>query len=142
MQHAIALARRAQAQGEVPVGAVIVENDQIIGEGWNQPISTVDPTAHAEIRALRQAATHKQNYRIPGAVMYVTLEPCVMCAGAIFHARLGLVVFGTCDPKSGAAGSVTNLFDNSSLNHHARVTGGMLQQDCASLLQEFFRERR
>ncbi len=136
------LATRAETEGEVPVGAVIVEKDQIIGEGWNQPIGTVDPTAHAEIRALRQAAVRKQNYRIAGAVMYVTLEPCAMCVGAIFHARLAQVVFGTYDPKSGAAGSVINLFDNTSLNHHAQVTGGMLQQECGGLLQKFFRERR
>ena len=142
MQHAISLARRAQEEGEVPVGAVIVENNQIIGEGWNRPIRMVDPTAHAEISALRDAAARKQNYRIPGAVMYVTLEPCVMCAGAIFQARLGQVVFGTYDPKSGAAGSAINLFDNLTLNHHSQITGGILQQECTSLLQEFFRERR
>lgn len=136
------LAQRAQAEGEVPVGAVIVYNDALIGEGWNRPITTSDPTAHAEVCALRDAAVNLKNYRLPGAVMYVTLEPCVMCAGAIFHARLGQVVFGAHDPKSGAAGSVINLFESSRLNHHARLTGGVMQQECASLLQEFFRQRR
>lgn len=142
MQHAMTLARRAQAQGEVPVGAIIVDNDQIIGEGWNQPITTVDPTAHAEIHALRNAASYRQNYRMPGAVMYVTLEPCVMCTGAIFHSRLARIVFGAYDSKTGAAGSVINLFENGQLNHHARITGGILQSECTKLLQDFFRERR
>jgi len=142
MRHAIQLARRAQAEDEVPVGAVIVHNGEIIGEGWNAPISSRDPTAHAEVRALRHAAEKMQNYRMPGAVMYVTLEPCAMCAGAIFHARLSRLVFGAYDPKSGVAGSVINLFENNKLNHHSLASGGVLQQDCAILLQDFFRERR
>lgn len=142
MRHAIMLARRAQSEGEVPVGAVIVDQGQIIGEGWNAPIRSHDPTAHAEIHAIRHAAEKLQNYRISGAIMYVTLEPCAMCAGAIFHARLGRLIFGASDPKSGVAGSVINLFDNNKLNHHSLASGGVLQQECAALLQDFFRDRR
>jgi tRNA(adenine34) deaminase len=142
MRHAIDLARKAQELGEVPVGAVLIKHNQIIGEGWNNPIEKNDPSAHAEIQALRSAAQRQKNYRLPGSVLYVTLEPCVMCAGAIFHARLERVVFGTFDPKSGAAGSVLNLFDISKLNHHTQVTGGVLEKDCSELLVNFFSERR
>jgi tRNA(adenine34) deaminase len=142
MRHAIMLAQRAQTEDEVPVGAVIVDDGEIIGEGWNAPIGSSDPTAHAEIRALRHAAANLQNYRMPGAVMYVTLEPCAMCAGAIFHARLARLVFGAYDPKSGVAGSVINLFENNKLNHHSLACGGVLQQECAAVLQDFFKGRR
>jgi len=126
----------------VPVGAVVVDDEKIIGEGRNQPISSSDPTAHAEILALRGAAGSRQNYRIPNATLYVTLEPCVMCAGAIIHARLGRVVFGAFDPKAGAAGSVIDIFALEDINHHTGVMGGVLQQDCGKLLTSFFKERR
>lgn len=142
MQHALDLARRARDEGEVPVGAVVVENGEIIGEGWNRPIAAHDPSAHAEIQALRSAAAGKRNYRLPGTVLYVTLEPCAMCAGAIFQARIAGVVFGAGDPKAGAAGGVVNLFEDGRLNHHASVRGGLMQEECAGLLQQFFRERR
>ena len=142
MQHAITLARRAQDLGEVPVGAVILKDNQIIGEGWNQPIGNNDPSAHAEIQALRMAGQKLDNYRLPGSVLYVTLEPCVMCVGAIFHARLARVVFGAYDPKSGAAGSVLNLFEISKLNHHTELRGGILEKDCSELLVNFFSKRR
>ena len=142
MQHALELANRAIQDGEVPVGAVIVVNEEIIGEGWNQSISTSDSTAHAEIQALRSATTLKQNYRIPDATLYVTLEPCLMCTGAIFHARTNRVVFGAYDPKSGVAGSVINLFMDKKINHHTEVVGGILEEDCAKVLKNFFRMRR
>jgi len=144
MQYAIELAKQAEQHGEVPVGAVIIDNisNEIIGEGWNCPISTNDPTAHAETRALRKAAASRQNYRLPDTIMYVTLEPCVMCAGAIFHARIGQVVFGAYDPKAGAAGSVINVFGNVRINHHTQIQGGVLEHDCAGLLKDFFKGRR
>ena len=142
MRHAIKLAQKAQDLDEVPVGAVLVDQNQIIGEGWNNPIAKNDPSAHAEIQALRSAAQKKENYRLPGSILYVTLEPCVMCAGAIFHARLARVVFGAFDPKSGAAGSVINLFEISKLNHHTQVTGGVLEKECSELLVNFFSKRR
>ena len=142
MQHAIKLARRAQDLDEVPVGAVLLKDNQIIGEGWNQPIGKNDPSAHAEIQALRKAAQKMENYRLPGSVLYVTLEPCVMCVGAIFQARLARVVFGAYDPKSGAAGSVLNLFEISELNHHTELSGGILKKDCSDLLVNFFSNRR
>jgi len=142
MQYAIELAKRAEAEREVPVGAVIVENNDIIGQGWNRPISGHDPTAHAEIQAIRAASTRKKNYRLPGATLYVTLEPCAMCAGAIFHARIARVVFGAFDPKAGAAGSVIDMFENTRLNHHAQIIGGVMKEACAGLLQDFFRVRR
>ena len=142
MKHAIELAGKAQDLGEVPVGAVIIKENQIIGEGWNNPISNNDPSAHAEIQAIRGAAQNQGNYRLPGSVLYVTLEPCVMCVGAIFHARLARVVFGAFDPKSGAAGSVINLFEISKLNHHTQVTGGILEKECSELLVNFFSKRR
>ncbi len=142
MQHAIMLAQRAQTEGEVPVGAVIVDNDRILGEGWNQPITMLDPTAHAEIRAIRQAAANRRNYRLTGATLYVTLEPCVMCAGALIHARITRVVYGASDPKAGAAGSVFDVLGTDRLNHIVDVTPGLLAEQCSHLLTEFFRNRR
>lgn len=142
MSRALALARRAGEEGEVPVGAVIVREDACIGEGWNRPIAARDPTAHAEIGALRAAGVHAGNYRLPGATLYVTLEPCVMCAGAIVHARIATVVYGAADPKAGAAGSVFNVLDSPQLNHRAVVQGGVCAADCAALLQDFFARRR
>jgi tRNA(adenine34) deaminase len=142
MQQALELARRAETEGEVPVGAVLVLDNAIIGEGWNQPIAAHDPTAHAEINALRAVAAGVGNYRLPGAELYVTLEPCVMCAGAIIHARLARVVFGARDPKSGAAGSVFNILGTERLNHKVEVLGGVLESECAALLQNFFRNKR
>jgi len=142
MRRALELARHAEEAGEVPVGALVVLNDEIIGEGWNQPIVTHDPTAHAEIVALRAAAVRTKNYRIPEAVLYVTLEPCAMCAGAMVHARIARVVYGAADPKSGAAGSVFNLLESSTLNHRAQITRGMLAQECGDILRRFFESRR
>jgi len=142
MRRALELARHAEEAGEVPVGALVVLNDEIIGEGWNQPIVTHDPTAHAEIVALRAAAVRTKNYRIPEAVLYVTLEPCAMCAGAMVHARMARVVYGAADPKSGAAGSVFNLLESSTLNHRAQITRGMLAQECGEMLRNFFAARR
>lgn len=142
MRFAIRLAERAQQEGEVPVGAVIVANGRIIGEGWNCPITTNDPTAHAEIRALRHAAGQSGNYRVPGTTLYVTLEPCVMCAGALIHARVARVVFGATDPKAGAAGSVFEVLGTDRLNHRVEVVKGILAAECGALLSEFFRSRR
>ncbi len=142
MRHALELARRAQVEGEVPVGAVVVLDEQVIGEGWNRPISASDPSAHAEIQALRSAATARKNYRLVGATLYVTLEPCAMCVGAMFHARIRRVVFGAADPKTGAAGSTLNLFEEKRLNHHALVQGGVLAAECGALLSAFFASRR
>lgn len=142
MRHALDLACRAREAGEVPVGAVIVLDGVTIGEGFNAPISSADPTAHAEIRALRAAAAQLGNYRLPGSTLYVTLEPCAMCVGAILHARVARVVFGAPDPKTGAAGGVIDLFAVERLNHHAQVQGGVLAQECGALLRAFFREKR
>ncbi len=142
MQAALAQAQAAGAAGEVPVGAVVVFNGRIIGTGRNAPIQTCDPTAHAEIVALRAAAQHLGNYRLDNCELFVTLEPCTMCAGAMLHARLKRVVFGAPDPKTGAAGSVSNVFAQSQLNHHTQVQGGVLREACASLLQDFFRQQR
>jgi tRNA(adenine34) deaminase len=144
MQHAIMLAGRAASAGEVPVGAVIIddENGRILGEGWNQPISLVDPVAHAEICAIRQAAANRRNYRLTGTTLYVTLEPCVMCAGALIHARVGRVVYGAADPKAGAAGSVFNILGTDRLNHVVTLTPGILAAECGQMLSEFFRIRR
>ena len=136
------LAREAGAAGEVPVGALVVMDGQVVGRGGNQPIGRHDPTAHAEIMALRDAATRRGNYRLPGSTLYVTLEPCAMCAGAIMHARMDRVVFGARDPKTGAAGSVIDLFAETRLNHHTAVTGGVLADECGSLLSGFFAARR
>lgn len=142
MQRALALARRAAAQGEVPVGAVIVRGGEILGEGANCPIAHHDPSAHAEIEALRAAGRAVGDYRLAGATLYVTLEPCIMCASAIVHARLDRVVFGAWDPKAGAAGSIADVFTIPQLNHRVDVFGGVLAEECATLLTEFFRARR
>ncbi len=142
MQRALELAQLAQKEGEVPVGSVVVLKERILGEGWNRPISAADPTAHAEIQALRAAASALRNYRLTEATLYVTLEPCVMCAGAMFHARIGRVVFGASDPKAGAAGSIVDLFKNERLNHHAQIQGGVLASECGALLSRFFASRR
>lgn len=142
MRRALELARRAADAGEVPVGAVVVKEGRIIGEGWNRPIGNRDTTSHAEIEAIRAANRATGNYRIPGANLYVTLEPCAMCIGAMFHARIARVVFGAPDPKTGAAGSVIDLFAESRLNHHATVEGGVLGDECSALLRDFFAARR
>ncbi|MBI3525134.1 MAG: tRNA adenosine(34) deaminase TadA [Betaproteobacteria bacterium] len=142
MREALLLARHAAALDEVPVGAVVVLDGRIVGRGYNQPIVRHDPSAHAEIMALRDAASQLGNYRLPGCALYVTLEPCVMCAGAIMHARIARVVFGATDPKSGAAGSVVDLFAENRLNHHAGVSGGVMAEECGALLSGFFSARR
>jgi tRNA(adenine34) deaminase len=142
MRLALDQAHNAWLLGEVPVGAVIVRDGKVLATGYNRPIGDSDPTAHAEIVALRQAASLLGNYRLPGCTLYVTLEPCAMCAMALMHARVQRVVFGTRDPKTGAAGSVLNLFDEPRLNHHAELLGGVEAEACASLLQDFFRSRR
>ena len=142
MEQAIAQARRAEALGEVPVGAVVVRDGAVIATGYNHPIGTHDPTAHAEIMALRTAAQVLGNYRLPGCTLYVTLEPCAMCSGAMMHARLARVVYGATDPKTGACGSVLNLFDEAMLNHHTALHGGVLGEQCGALLREFFATRR
>lgn len=142
MRLALDQAQNAWALGEVPVGAVVVKDGQVIATGFNQPIGTHDPTAHAEIMALRAAATILGNYRLPGCELYVTLEPCAMCSGAMIHARLSRVVYGASDPKTGACGSIVNLFEQNQLNHHTQLTGGVMAQECGTLLKEFFAERR
>ncbi len=142
LREALGLARQAADAGEVPVGAVVVQDSQIIGRGYNQPITRHDPTAHAEVLALRDAAQHLGNYRLTNCVLYVTLEPCCMCVGAILHARIARVVFGAADPKTGACGSVVNLFAESRLNHHAEVSGGLLADESSLLLKTFFAQRR
>ena len=142
MRRALELARHAEEAGEVPVGALVVLNDEIIGEGWNQPIVSHDPTAHAEMVAMRAAAARMKNYRLTGATLYVTLEPCAMCAGAMVHARIARVVYGAADPKAGAAGSVFNLLESTALNHRAQVTGGVLADECGEILRNFFESRR
>ena len=142
MRAAMALAREAGANDEVPVGAVVVLNGDIVGRGFNQPIGRRDPSAHAEIMALRAAADVLGNYRLPGCELYVTLEPCVMCAGAMMHARLSRVIFAARDPKTGVAGSLLNIFDQTQLNHHTLVTPGVLADECAALLKDFFASRR
>jgi tRNA(adenine34) deaminase len=142
MRAALEQAQRAWGQGEVPVGAVVVKDGVVIARGYNQPIGKHDPTAHAEIVALRAAAEVLGNYRLPGCELYVTLEPCVMCSGAMMHARLARIVYGAPDPKTGACGSVVNLFEQEQLNHHAQTVGGVLADDCAGLLKSFFAARR
>jgi tRNA(adenine34) deaminase len=142
MSEALTLAMSAGQAGEVPVGAIVVCDGQIVGRGYNAPISSHDPSAHAEIQALRAAALALRNYRLAGCTLYVTLEPCAMCAGAIQHARVARVVFGAADPKTGACGSVVNLFAEPLLNHHAQIEGGLLAEQCGEVLTNFFRERR
>ena len=142
MQQAIALAQQAAEQGEVPVGAIIVKDGAIIGKGSNTPINTHDPTAHAEIIAMRDAAQRIGNYRLVDCTLYVTLEPCAMCTGAMQHARIARVVYGASDAKTGACGSVVDLMAEAKLNHHAVVEGGVLAEECGSLLSTFFKARR
>lgn len=142
MAAALELARDAQARGEVPVGAIVVKDGAIVGRGGNATIADRDPTAHAEIVAMRDAARALGNYRLPGCDLYVTIEPCAMCAGAIQHARIGRVVFGAGDPKTGACGSVVDLFSVPALNHHAAVMGGVLAAECGKLMSDFFGARR
>ena len=142
MRRALDLARHAEQAGEVPVGALVVLNDEVIGEGWNQPIVSHDPTAHAEIVALRAAAARMKNYRLTDTTLYVTIEPCAMCAGAIVLAKVGRVVFGAWDEKAGMAGSVGDLLRHPRLNHRPEVVGGVLADECGALLREFFQARR
>src|SRR3972149_759376 len=142
MAEALALARQAAESGEVPVGAVVVKDGAVVGRGYNRPVSGKDPTAHAEVMALRDAAERVGNYRLGDCELYVTLEPCAMCAGAIMHARVSRVVYGAADPKSGACGSVVDLFAERRLNHHAGVTPGVLAEECGRMLAAFFAARR
>jgi tRNA(adenine34) deaminase len=142
MDEALLLARAAAARDEVPVGAIVVRDGAIVGRGGNAPIAGNDPTAHAEIAALRDAARAVANYRLPGCTLYVTLEPCAMCAGAIMHARIARLVFGARDPKTGACGSVVDLFAEPRLNHHATVVAGVRADECGRLLSDFFAARR
>jgi len=142
MREALALARQAEARGEVPVGAVVVKDGLVVGRGFNAPISRHDPSAHAEMMALRDASARLGNYRLVGCELFVTLEPCVMCVGAVFHARIARVVYGARDPKTGSAGSVLDLFAASQLNHHARCEGGVLADECGKVLSDFFAKRR
>ena len=142
MRAALELAREAEQSGEVPVGAVVVMDGEIIGRGSNAPIGRHDPSAHGEMLALRDAAQRVGNYRLVGCELFVTLEPCLMCVGAMFHARIARVVYGASDPKTGAAGSVMNLFEEQRLNHHAEVKGGVLADECGKVLSEFFAARR
>ena len=142
MREAISLARAAECLGEVPVGAVVVQNGVIVGRGFNSPIGESDPTAHAEIAALRDAARTLNNYRLPGCELFVTLEPCAMCAGAILHARIARVVYGARDLKTGVHGSVLDLFAVERLNHHTEIVGGILAEECGRLLSDFFAGRR
>ena len=142
MTRALELATQAQDQGEVPVGAVIVYNGEIIGEGFNQPIMLADPSAHAEMQAMRKAARRLDNYRLADTTLYVTLEPCAMCAGAMVHARIKRLVYGAADPKTGATGSVFNLVQAEQLNHQLEVDGGIMDKECGELLRDFFKKKR
>jgi len=142
IKEAIILAKQAADDGEVPVGAVVVKDGKIIGRGWNQNIGLNDPTAHAEIMAMREAGNSQANHRLPGCTLYVTLEPCVMCAGAMIHARLERIVFAATDPKTGAAGGKFDLLSNPAHNHAPVVNGGCLADECSALLKDFFRQRR
>lgn len=142
MTRALELAREAERAGEVPVGAVIVKDDSIIGEGWNRPITTKDPTAHAEIVALRAAAQTLFNYRLPDTTLYVTLEPCAMCASAMVHARVKRLVYGATDPRAGAAGSIFNIVQHAVLNHRIECEAGVMAEECGTLLRGFFVARR
>ena len=142
MREALLLAQQAAELGEVPVGAIVVKDGVIVGRGSNAPIGSQDPSAHAEILALRDAAKKLGNYRLVDCSLYVTLEPCAMCAGAIQHARIGQLVFGAKDPKTGACGSVVNLMTEDKLNHHTEVASGVLESECGQLLSDFFKQRR
>lgn len=142
MRHALDLAKLAESKDEVPVGAILVQDEKVIGQGHNCTIATHDPTSHAEILALRQGGKALRNYRLPETTLYVTLEPCAMCAGAIIHARLGRVVFATRDPRTGASGSVFNILQNTALNHQVSVTENVLQAESSALLKAFFKKRR
>ena len=142
MQRALELAREAERMGEVPVGAVLVLGDECVAEAWNQPVAAHDPSAHAELLSLRQAGQKLGNYRLDDTTLYVTLEPCAMCAGAIIHARVARVVFGAVDPRAGAAGSVFQILDSGKLNHRVRISGGILETACAEILQDFFKKKR
>ncbi|WP_075181522.1 tRNA adenosine(34) deaminase TadA [Pantoea sp. 1.19] len=142
MRHALTLARRAWDEGEVPVGAVLVQGERVIGEGWNRPIGHHDPTAHAEIMALRQGGQVLGNYRLLDTTLYVTLEPCVMCAGAMVHGRIGRLVFGARDGKTGAAGSLLDVLGHPGMNHQVTLSEGVLADECAAMLSAFFRQRR
>ena len=142
MRHALRLAEHASAEGEVPVGAVLIKDGEVVGEGWNRPIAAHDPSAHAELVALRAAAAAVGNYRLLDTTLYVTLEPCVMCAGAIIHARLTRVVYGAGDPKTGAAGGAIDIFAAPFVNHRVAVQGGILAVECGEILTGFFKERR
>jgi len=142
MREALALAGEAAAAGEVPVGAVVVKDGRVIGRGFNRPIGSADPTAHAEIVALREAAAAERNYRLPGCQLFVTLEPCAMCVGALVHARFARVVFGAKDPKTGACGSIVDLPAIAHWNHHGRFEGGLLADECSAALKDFFAARR
>jgi tRNA(adenine34) deaminase len=142
MRMAIEQAQLAAQSGEVPVGAVLVKDGQVISKAFNKPIANHDPSAHAEMLALREAALSEGNYRIPGSTLYVTLEPCAMCSGAMLHARIDRVVFGAPDPKTGAAGSVLDLFASKQINHQTSVEGGIMSEECGQLLRDFFKGRR
>jgi tRNA(adenine34) deaminase len=142
MREALALADEAARSGEVPVGAVVVKEGAVVGRGFNRPVGTADPTAHAEIVAIREAATALGNYRLPGCDLYVTLEPCAMCVGAMVHARIARVVYGAADPKTGACGSIVDLPGLATFNHHGTFEGGMLADECGALLKRFFADRR
>ena len=142
MQRALELARHAESLGEVPVGAVLVLNDECLAEGWNQPVSSHDPSAHAEMITLREGGKKINNYRLCDTTLYVTLEPCAMCAGAIIHARVNRVVIGADDPRTGACGSVFQLLQSDKLNHRCEISRGVMQSECAELLQDFFKQRR
>lgn len=142
MAAALEQARLALEAGEVPIGAVLVVDEQVVGRGFNQPIRAVDPTAHAEVLALRAAAATVGNYRLTGSTMYVTIEPCLMCVGALVHARVGTLVYGATEPKSGALVSSVRALDSPGLNHRFEVVGGVLEEDCRGLIQGFFREKR
>ncbi len=142
MRYALALAEKARQRGEVPVGAVLVADQRVIGEGWNLPITQHDPTAHAEIMAIRQGGQALKNYRLLATTLYITLEPCVMCAGAIVHSRIGRVVYGASDAKTGAAGSLIDILRHPGMNHQVALQGGVLADVCGEMLSEFFRQRR
>lgn len=142
MAHALCLAKKAQKYNEVPVGAVIVKDNKVIGEGWNQPIANKDPTAHAEIQAIRMACLDQGNYRLPGTTLYTSLEPCLMCAGAIIHARISRVFFAASEPKTGAAGSFFDFFNENKLNHTVECEQGLLAEESSKILKQFFKARR